>query len=48
MTAFDLVERVTQHRQKILVRRDDRAVQFELDHGLRFADRGYLTAEVGE
>ena len=38
MLALDLVERVAQRVQEILVRCDDGAVELELDHRLGFAD----------
>ena len=39
MTAFDFRKRVSHHIEEILVRGQNRAVRFEFDHGLRFAQR---------
>ena len=38
MAALDFVQRISQRVQEILVGGDDRAVEVELDHGLRLAD----------
>jgi hypothetical protein len=39
MTPLDLLQRVTQRLQEVLVRRDNGSIQLELDHGLRLAER---------
>ena len=39
MTAFDLVQRIAERLQEVVVGGDDRAVHLELDHRLRLADR---------
>jgi hypothetical protein len=47
MLALDLVERVAERLQKVVVGVEHDAVEGELDHGLRLADRRDLTFEVG-
>jgi hypothetical protein len=39
MLALDLAERITERFQEIFVCGDNRAIQIELDHSLRLADR---------
>ena len=45
--ALDLVERVAQRIQEVLVGVTDRAVERELDHRLRLADGGELALVIG-
>jgi hypothetical protein len=42
MLALDFVQRITHRLEEILVGGDDRAVEVELDHGLRPVDGGDL------
>jgi hypothetical protein len=46
--ALNLVERVADHFQVILVGSDDRAIQLKLNDGLRTTDRGNAGGMVGE
>jgi hypothetical protein len=46
MPALDLRKRIAECVQEIIVRRLDRAVQFEQNHGLRLADCGNLARKV--
>jgi hypothetical protein len=46
MPALDLRKRIAECVQEIIVRRLDRAVQFERNHGLRLADCGNLARKV--
>ncbi|HMH71275.1 MAG TPA: hypothetical protein VK554_03090 [Bradyrhizobium sp.] len=39
MLALDLAERITERFQEVFVCGDNRAIQIELDHSLRLADR---------
>ena len=46
--ALDLVEPIAQRLQEVLIGRDDRAVQFELDDRLRLVDCRHLSGVVHE
>ena len=47
MLALDFVQAIAQHRQEIFVGRDDRTIEFELNHRLRFTDRIDLSGKIG-
>jgi len=47
MLALDLGQRITERVEEIVVRGPNRAIHVELDHRLRFSDRGDLAREVG-
>ncbi len=48
MLAANLVQRITQRGQEVLVRGQNLAIQAEFDHGLHLADRCYLAFEIGQ
>ena len=47
MLAFDLVQRIAERLEEVVVGGDDRAVQVELDHSLRLVDGGELALVIG-